>query len=135
MQLVPGAELRDRFGSRSADRAYSRNSVGMKSPAVDFLIERIIGARSRAELVKAARALDRVLCWSFVLMPMGHYPGARYAYWNVFGRPARQPRFATGFPHTWWIDSIKQERVASGQPIEIDQAGPSWATDGLRKGR
>ncbi len=122
LQLVPGAELRNVFGSRAADREYAANTAGIKSPAVDSLIEKIISASSRAELVRAARALDRVLCWGFYHVKYSIYPSARWVYWNVFGRPAQQPRFATGFPHTWWIDSEKQERVASGQPIEVDQA-------------
>ncbi len=120
--LVPGAELQSLFGSQAADRAYSRNTAGIKSPAVDFLIEKIIGAKNRAELVTAARALDRVLCWSFYHLFVGYYPSSRSAYWNVFGRPERHPRFATGFPDTWWIDSAKQEMVASGEPIDVDQA-------------
>ncbi len=121
-RLVPGAELENMFGSRAADRAYSRNTAGIKVPAVDFLIEKIMSSRSRAELLTATLAIDLVLCWSFVYMHMGQYPGSRYAYWNIFGRPEIQPRFATGFPHTWWIDPVKREMVASGQPIEIKQA-------------
>ncbi len=122
LQLVPGAELRNILGSRAADRAYSRNTPGIRSPAVDSLIEKIIGAKSRAELVTAARALDRVLCWGFYYIDGGYIVGSRFAYWNIFGRPERQPRFATGFPYTWWIDSAKQEMIASGQRIEVDQA-------------
>ncbi len=120
LRLVPGAELRNVFGSRAADREYSANTSGIKSPAVDSLIEKIISASSRAELVTAGRALDRVLSWGFYYVMFGNYPSSRWAYWNVFGRPERRPRFATGFPDSWWIDSVKQEMVASGQPIEVD---------------
>ncbi len=122
MRLVPGAELGNLFGSPAADREYSANTSGIKSPTIDFLLEKIIGAKNRAELVTAARALDRVLCWSFISLQAGHFRGSPYVYWNIFGRPARQPRFATGFPSTWWIDSAKQRMVTSGQPIEVDQA-------------
>lgn len=122
MQLVPGAELRNRLGSSAADRPYSLNLAGIESPAVDFLIGQVTSSKSRAELVTAARALDRVLCWGFYTMSVGHTPGSRYAYWNVFGRPETQPRFHTGFPHTWWIDPERERRVAEGEHIEVGQA-------------
>ncbi len=122
LKLVPGAELRNRLGSQAAARKYSFNVAGIKSPAVDFLIETIISAESRAELITAASALDRVLCWGFYTVSVGHTPGSRYAYWNVFGRPETPPRFATGFPHTWWIDPVKERMVAEGTPIEVHQA-------------
>ena len=66
--------------------------------------------------------LDRVICWSFYYADYGHLAGSRYVYWNIFGKPEQIPRFATGFPDTWWIDTAKEEMVASGQPIEVDQA-------------
>ncbi len=115
MSLVPGAELQNLFGSRAADQAYSRNTGGIKNPTVDFLIEKIISAKSRTELVTAARALDRVLCWSFYHVSVGNWSSSRWAYWNVFGRPQHQPRFGTGFPDTWWMDSAKEGMVTSGQ--------------------
>ena len=108
------------FNFSASSSLISANTSGIKSPAVDSLIEKIISANSRAELVTAGRALDRVLSWGFYYVMFGNYPSSRWAYWNVFGRPERRPRFATGFPDTWWIDSVKQEMVASGQPIEVD---------------
>ena len=43
--LSPGNEQRDWFGSQAADRPGSRNVGGIKNPAVDALIERIIFAK------------------------------------------------------------------------------------------
>ncbi len=51
--LSPGNEQRDFWGSAAADQAGSRNLAGIKNPAVDALIERIIFAKDRAELVAA----------------------------------------------------------------------------------
>ena len=62
-----------------------------------------------------------MLCWGFYYVSLGNIPSSRYAYWNIFGRPEIRPRYATGFPFTWWIDAAKLERVASGQPIEVGQ--------------
>ncbi len=122
LALVPGAELRNLWGSEAADRKYSANTAGIKSPAIDFLIAKVIDARSRAELVTAARALDRVVSWGHYYISIGHLQGSFYVYWNIFGRPEKQPRFSTGFPSTWWIDSAKWQTVASGRPIEVEQA-------------
>ena len=62
-----------------------------------------------------------MLCWGFYYVSIGNIPGARYAYWNIFGRPELRPRYATGFPLTWWIDPAKQAMIASGQRIEVGQ--------------
>src|SRR5262249_42963264 len=61
--LSPGNEQRDFWGSQAADTPAARNLCGIKNPAVDSLIERIILAKTRPELVAATRALDRVLLW------------------------------------------------------------------------
>src|SRR5437868_9551327 len=67
--LSPGNEQRDWFGSPAADRPGTRNVGGIKNPAVDALIERIIFAKNRAELVAACKAMDRVLLWNFYCIP------------------------------------------------------------------
>ena len=67
--LSPGNEQRDLWSSQAADTHGSRNYVGIKNPAVDALIERVIFAKSRGELVAATRALDRVLLWNHYVVP------------------------------------------------------------------
>ena len=67
--LSPGNEQRDFFGSDAADRPGSRNLPGIKNPAVDALIDRIIFAKDRAELVASCKALDRVLLWNCYVVP------------------------------------------------------------------
>ena len=62
--LSPGNEQRDFWSSQAADTPGSRNYIGIKNPAIDALIERVIFAKDRAELVAATRALDRVLLWN-----------------------------------------------------------------------
>ena len=65
--LSPGNEQREWFGSQAADKPGSRNMGGIKNPAVDALIERIIFAKNRAEQIAACKAMDRVLLWNFYL--------------------------------------------------------------------
>ena len=85
--LSPGNEQRDAWGSQSADRIASHNYIGIKNPAVDTLIDRIIFARSRAELVAACKALDRVLLWNHYVVPQFNYNKDRTARWDRYGHP------------------------------------------------
>ena len=67
----PGNEQLNFWGSAAADQPGSRNLIGIKSPVVDDLIEKIIKADSREDLVTATKALDRVLLWDNTLFPSG----------------------------------------------------------------
>ncbi len=111
--LSPGNEQRNYWGSAAADRPGSRNYAGIKDPAVDYLIERIIFAKSRKELIAATRALDRVLLWNFYVVPMWHITYERTARWNRFGKPAKIPDYSVGFPDIWWWDEKKAKRITS----------------------
>ncbi|ABC23961.1 extracellular solute-binding protein [Rhodospirillum rubrum] len=106
----PGNEQRDLWSSTAADIPGTSNLAGLKSPAVDSLIESVIAAPTRADLIARTRALDRVLQWSFPWIP--HYYGAfeRIAYWNVFGRPAVTPNRGVVF-QAWWFDAEKAAKV------------------------
>ena len=85
--LSPGNEQRNFWSSEAAGRPGSQNYAGIKNPAVDKLVDRIIFAKSRQELVDACRALDRVLLWNQYVVPMWHLPYERLAFWDRFGRP------------------------------------------------
>lgn len=107
--LSPGNEQRDYFGSDAADRQGSRNYAGIKNPAVDALIERVIYAKDRAELVAATHALDRVLLWNQYVVPMWTLDYSRTARWDRFAHPEKLPAYSFGFPAIWWYD---KERAA-----------------------
>ncbi len=113
--LSPGNEQRNYWGSAAADRPGSRNLAGIRDKAVDFLIDRIIYAKTREELVAATRALDRVLLWNHYVVPMWHITYQRTARWNRFGKPARIPEHSVGFPDIWWWDEEKAARIGSGR--------------------
>ena len=100
--LSPGNEQRDYWSSAAADRPGGRNYIGIKDAAVDALIEKLIFARSRQELVTATRALDRVLISNHYIMPQWHAPHERLAYWLGLARPANMPKYGLGFPTIWW---------------------------------
>jgi microcin C transport system substrate-binding protein len=107
----PGIRLRVYFSSSTADTKFTYNTAGIKDPVVDALISKVNQARSRPELITAASALDRVLLWNFYAIP-GYVPaGQAFAYWDRFGRPASNARYSAGFPHSWWEDAAKTERL------------------------
>ena len=107
----PGNEQRDFWGSAAADRDGSRNTAGIKNPAVDKLIDKVVFAKDREELLAATHALDRVLLWNFYVVPQWHYPYERIAYWDVFGRPAKLPSQTSALSQTWWFDADKQKAI------------------------
>src|SRR3989440_399834 len=83
-----GYEEREFWSSKTADIAGSRNITGIKNPAIDKLIERVIYATDRDDLVAATKALDRVLLWNHYVVPQWTYSKVRTARWDRFGRPA-----------------------------------------------
>jgi microcin C transport system substrate-binding protein len=110
--LSPGNEQRDFFGSQSAERPGSRNLPGIKNPAVDALIERIIFAKDRDQLVAACKALDRVLLWNCYLVPQFAGGFDRAARWDRFSHPEPLPKYGiSGFPSLWWWDAEKAART------------------------
>ncbi len=111
--LSPGNEQRDFWGSEAADRPQSRNYAGIKNPAVDKLIERVIYAKDREELVAATHALDRVLLWNHYVVPQFYSDVDRTARWDRFGHPENLPEFSHGFPSIWWWDKERAARVAA----------------------
>jgi len=110
--LSPGNEQRDFFGSDSADRPGSRNYPGIKNPAVDALINRIIYAKDRADLVASCKAMDRVLLWNAYVVPQFAFGYERAARWDRFSRPDPLPKYGvTGFPSLWWYDADKAAKL------------------------
>jgi microcin C transport system substrate-binding protein len=108
---TPGDSLRSYFSSQAAALKGSNNLAGMTDPAIDALIDVIIAADSRPALVTACRALDRVIRSGRYWIPHWYKPSHWIAYWDVFGRPPAQPRFARGIPETWWHDADKAAKI------------------------
>ena len=78
---------------------------------VDALIEKIVAATNRTDLLTATRALDRVVTWGQYLVPQWYLASHRIAYWDYFGRPGIKPKYGLGFIDTWWIDADKKTKV------------------------
>jgi microcin C transport system substrate-binding protein len=104
---TPGDSLRTYFTSQAAALKGSQNHAGIADPAVDALVDIIIAAKTRPELVTACKALDRVIRAGRYWIPHWYKASHWIAYWDVFGFPAAQPRYFRGIPETWWYDRDK----------------------------
>jgi microcin C transport system substrate-binding protein len=101
----PGNEMFDMFGSKAADENGSSNAWGLKDAAVDRLVEKLVAADSRQQLVAAARALDRVLLHKHIVVTHWYSSTHRVAYRDRFGIPAIAPLYYAADPYvisTWW---------------------------------
>jgi microcin C transport system substrate-binding protein len=111
---LPGNELRDYFTCASAKAQGSFNAPGICQPVVDALVEKVVNAQDREALTTAARALDRVLLWSWYLVPNWHSQDFHIAYWNRFGYPDKPIREGFDFD-TWWVDPAKVAALAAAK--------------------
>lgn len=112
--LSPGNEQRDMWNSQMADQPGSRNIAGIKNPVVDALVEHVITAQSREQLIAATRALDRVLLAHWYVIPQYHINKYRVAYWDFFRRPAVSPKYSLGVD-TWWVDQARLQTIRKRQ--------------------
>ncbi len=113
--LSPGNEQRDFWSCDAKDMPGSRNYAGICDPAVDFLVDTIIQAPSRAALIDATRALDRVLLWNHYVIPHWHTTTQRLARWDIFDRPDIMPQYGIDL-WAWWIDPDRAAAVAGRRP-------------------
>ncbi len=91
--LPSAQELAAWYGSKSADQPGNSNYRGVKSRAADAIIEAMGRAGSMPELLAAARALDRIVMWSFWQVPDLYSAKENFSHWNKFGKPAVMPPF------------------------------------------
>jgi microcin C transport system substrate-binding protein len=110
MSYIPGRGLQQYFGSATADTSVF-NSMGLKSEAVDALIEHIVAAESQDELTTAVRALDRVLRAYRFWVPQWYKATHTVAYYDMYGHPDPLPPYALGNLDFWWYDAAKGEAL------------------------
>jgi microcin C transport system substrate-binding protein len=108
---TPGDSLRSYFSSQAATLRGSQNLAGIAEPAIDAMIDRIIAAETRPEMVIACRALDRLIRAGRFWIPHWYKASHWIAYWDVFGRPPVKPRYGRGVLETWWYDPNKAAKV------------------------
>ncbi len=111
LNLTPGVELRNFWGSKAARTPGSFNLSGIASPVIDALIEKVIEAPSRKALIAATRALDRVLRAGHYWVPHWYKAAHHLVFWNKFSWPKVKPRYDRGVIETWWFDEAKAARL------------------------
>jgi len=109
---VPGESLRSFFSSRSAATKGSNNLAGISDPVIDTLIDQIVAAPTRPDLVAACKALDRVIRSGRYWVPQWYKASHWLAYWDMFDRPSQgKPKYGRGIPETWWYDPQKAAQL------------------------
>ena len=106
----PGNEQRSMWSSEAESTPGSRNYMGVKNPAVDELINTIVEAKSRKDLINSIQAMDRILTHQFYIVPNWYIPYDRIVYWNKFSRPkinASQSIIINNILEWWWLDKNK----------------------------
>tara|TARA_B100001109_G_scaffold192563_1_gene159131 strand:+ start:69 stop:1898 length:1830 start_codon:yes stop_codon:yes gene_type:complete len=110
--LSPGNEQRNFWSSGAADTNGSRNIIGIKNDVIDLLIENLINAKDREDLITITKALDRVLLWNYYVIPQWHISSYRVLYWDIFDQPKQKPKYSLGFD-TWWVNQNKFNEISS----------------------
>lgn len=111
MRVTPGVELRNYWGTKAAQTSGSLNLAGIANPVVDALIEKVMAAKSRDELVTATRTIDRVLRAGHYWVPHWYKAKHNLAFWDKFSRPKVKPRYGRGVIETWWYDETKAAKL------------------------
>jgi microcin C transport system substrate-binding protein len=118
---TPGAGLAQLYTSQAADTPSQFNRAGIKEPAIDNAIARMIAATDRPTVVNSLRAVDRILRFKYYSIPLQHMYAAPVgylpiSYWDKFGRPEIEQTWQ--FPYwsadTWWVDPAKEAALSHG---------------------
>ncbi len=86
----------------SSDVKGGFNLSGVRSKAIDYILNHLVEAANKDEVIAYARALDRALLWNYYAVPQMHSNSYRIVYWNKFGIPRVRPEYALGV-EAWWI--------------------------------
>lgn len=107
LSLSPGNEQKLYWGSDVADENGSRNWMGVKDPAIDAMIEAMVGAKSQEEFRAATKALDRLLTAGRYVVPIWYSNVSRVAHVKEIHYPEHVQMYGDwlGFmPNLWWYE-------------------------------
>lgn len=112
--LTPGKEQAQFWGSAAADEAGNYNYSGIKNPAIDQMINKIVAAKTREEVVLYTHVLDRLLRAGYYQILTYGKPERWFAYWDIYQQPKIKPKLSVGWEY-WWVDRVKANKL--DQPI------------------
>jgi len=107
---IPGTELRQYFGSETADSSVF-NKMGLKNQAVDRLIDVVLSAETEPELEAAIGALDRVLRRQTFWVPQWFKDVHTVAYYDMYEHPDPLPPYSLGYLDFWWWNAEKAAQL------------------------
>ena len=110
VSLSPGNEQQFYWGSEVGKKNGSKNYAGVNNQVVDYLIEKLIGAKTRKDLTTIIHALDRVLLWGHHVIPLYHSNKDRIAYWNFLEYPDIIPLYGIVI-ESWWSNPDKFSKL------------------------
>ena len=109
--LTPGQEQKQFWGSQAARQPGNYNYAGIQNPVIDRVIDQVVQAQSREQLIYSTRALDRLLRAGYYHIPTYGTGEYWYAYWNMYRQPKIKPKLSAGIDY-WWVDTAKARQVA-----------------------
>lgn len=107
--LTPGKEQAQFWGSAAADESGNYNYSGIKNPVIDQMIENIVMAKTREEVVLYTRVLDRLLRAGYYQILTYGKPERWFAYWDIYQQPSVKPKLSVGWEY-WWVDTDKAKK-------------------------
>lgn len=113
---IPGSDLRSKLNSEDADIPGSENIIGVKSPVIDALIEKLAMASSAEERRAAAGALDRVLMHGYYVVPERYSFEHRVAYSTQLDYPSHLPLYYAPYE---WVLSHWWDKHGSQPPNDV----------------
>ena len=108
--LSPGAEQAYFWGSKAADEVGNSNTAGIKNPAIDEVIAKLIAADNRDEIVLYTKVLDRLLRAGYYLVPTYGKSTTNVAYWDQYRHVTKLPSNAVGIDY-WWVDQAAEAKI------------------------
>lgn len=111
----PGNNQKIAWRSDGGGRGREDNRIGLKSPLVDMLVDKLAATDDYKEVLLYGRLLDRTLQWKLLAVPGFLAPSRRVAHWNKFGRPPEQPKYGFGFDY-WWCKAAETPRASVRPP-------------------
>lgn len=107
LSLSPGNEQYLYWGAENADSPGGRNLMGVRSEAIDGLINLLLTSESGDDFLAATRALDRVLTSGRYVIPIYQWNISRIAHSTNLHYPETLPIFGDwpGWqPDVWWYE-------------------------------
>ena len=108
LSLSPGNEQYLYWSSEYADVEGTRNLMGIKSPKMDDLLNKIMKSSSLRELQSITRAMDRLLMAGRYVIPIYHNGPSRIAHKSNLKYPDKTPLYGDRigfFPDVWWKEN------------------------------